>query len=289
MCIGEYRQLLICIANFLGSDKFVLGRRMDILKTSNTTALSSYAAEEDKAVHGTEIPFRNYNLALIDNVCAEFSFMTEMFSSKPYHQTSRKVIEIFDPVFSMGQNFTKTLVDNCTDCLGILLCIRLNQRFAFELQHRKVPVADSYINGNNMTLWPRFQMSMDQHCESLRKATASLGRGALPALSLSGGDKQSTAPHMFTQRFGQFMQGIMALTNEAGDDEPVSNSLARVSVEFDSLLAKLSKTVADVKKRERFLFNNYSLILTIIGDTQGKLAREQKEVSLYDAADFGFC
>jgi vacuolar protein sorting-associated protein 52 len=54
------------------------------------------------------------------------------------------------------------------------------------------------------------------------------------------------------------------LSSEAGDDEPISNSLSRLRNEFDSLLSKLSKGMGDARKRERFMFNNYSLIQTII-------------------------
>jgi len=260
-------------------DSFVLGRRIEVLKTTNYMAISSYVAEEDKSIHGIEVPFQNFNLAVIDNVSAEYSFMTEMFSIKSFQQISRKTIEIFEPVLALGHNMTKQLIDNTTDCLGVLLCVRLNQHSAFELQRRKVPVVDSYINGINMQLWPRFQMIMDMHCESLRRVASSSARSTVSALSLGVGDdaKQSSAPHFLTQRFGQLLHGILTLSNEAGDDEPVSNSLARLRTEFDSLLLKLSRSHGDSKRRERFLFNNYSLILTIISDADGKLATEQKE------------
>ncbi|KAJ9209738.1 hypothetical protein DTO166G4_8647 [Paecilomyces variotii] len=257
-------------------DPFSLGRRMDILRTSNHMAMSSYLVDEDKSVHGIEVPFRNFNLALVDNVSAEYSFMTEMFSTKTFHQISRRAVEIFEPVFALGQSLTKQLIENSTDSLGVLLCVRLNQQSAFELQRRKIPVADSYVNGTNMLLWPRFQKIMDMHCESLKRLSAS-GRSSVPSLSLGGDDKHSSAPHFLTQRFGQLLHGILALSGEAGDDEPLSNSLARLTAEFDSLLTKLSRSTGDPKRRERFLFNNYSLILTIISDTDGKLAAEQKQ------------
>lgn len=244
-------------------DPFSLGRRMDILRTSNHMAMSSYLVDEDKSVHGIEVPFRNFNLALVDNVSAEYSFMTEMFSTKTFHQISRRAVEIFEPVFALGQSLTKQLIENSTDSLGVLLCVRLNQQSAFELQRRKIPVADSYVNGTNMLLWPRFQKIMDMHCESLKRLSAS-GRSSVPSLSLGGDDKHSSAPHFLTQRFGQLLHGILALSGEAGDDEPLSNSLARLTAEFDSLLTKLSRSTGDPKRRERFLFNNYSLILTII-------------------------
>ena len=247
-------------------DPFSLGRRVDILRTSNHAAISSYLAEEDNSFHGIEVSFRHFHLALMDNVSAEYSFMTEMFSTMSFHKISRRIVEIFDPVFSLGHNLTKHLIENSTDLLGVLICVRLNQQAAFELQRRKVPAADSYINGVNMQLWPRFQVIMDIQCESLKKVASQTGRGAMSALSLVGGDdaSQSSAPHFLTQRFGQLLHGILVLSSEAGDDEPVSNSLTRLAAEFDSVLTKLSRSGGDAKRRERFLFNNYSLILTII-------------------------
>lgn len=247
-------------------DPFSLGRRVDILRNGNHMAISSYVAEEDNAFHGIEVPFRHFNLALLDNVSAEYSFMTEMFSTLTFHQITRKAAEIFEPVFNLGYGLTKKLIEQTSDSLGVLLCVRLNQHAAFELQRRKVPVADSYINGVNMQLWPKFQVIMDAHCESLKRVAANTGRSAASALSLAGGDdlNQSSAPHFLTQRFGQLAHGILVLSSDSGDDEPVSNSLARLTAEFDSLLTKLSRSGGDAKRRERFLYNNYSLILTII-------------------------
>ncbi|KIX97593.1 uncharacterized protein Z520_06370 [Fonsecaea multimorphosa CBS 102226] len=285
--------------NVLGSSKppppphdaFSLGRREDLLKSKNDTALPAYLAEESKSAHYyLEVPFRNFNQALIDNVSAEYSVITELFSTSTYHQISRRVGEIFEPTFAMGHNLTKSLVENTNDCLGVLLCVRLNQHFAFELQRRKVPVADSYINYTNILLWPRFQIVMDAHCESLKKVpaptTGSRGAAAAAAFSLVGGGgspsdalrASSVAPHAITQRFGQFLQGILLLSAEAGDDEgPVSNSLARLRTEYESLMGKLAKGAGDASKRNKFLYNNYSLVLTIVSDTRGKLAEEQKE------------
>jgi len=80
-----------------------------------------------------------------------------------------------------------------------------------------------------------------------------------------------------TQRFGQFMHGILSLSTEAGDDEPVSTSLNRLRSEIEAFLTKSSRAIGDARKRERFLYNNYSLIITIIGDLDGKLAVEQQE------------
>lgn len=197
---------------------------------------------------------------------------------------------IFSPIFARGTAFTKQLIESTYDCLGMLLCVRLNQHLAFELQRRKCPVADGYINGTNMLLWPRFQVAMDMHVESVRKSAAALSSGGRATLSLTGSSadsKGSTAPHVLTQRFGQFLQSILSLssnetiasgTGEArtSDIEPVARSLERLRSEVDSFLIKVAKGLAQ-ERRDRFLGNNYSLILTIIGDTGGGLANAMRE------------
>jgi hypothetical protein len=256
-------------------DAFNLGRRVDLLRTSNQIALSSFLAEEDKSTHYLEFPFRNFNLALVDNASAEYSFLTSFFSpALSFSTISRHFNYIFEPTFTLGQSLTKSLVNETFDCLGLLLCVRLNQHLAFELQRRKIPAVEGYINGTGMLLWPRFQVVMDQHCESVRNATNGVSTRKPSSAEAA---KQSSAPHFLTQRFGQFLQGILALSAEAGDDEPVSTSLIRLRSEIEAFLTKTSKGIGDSRKRERFLYNNYSLILTIIGDLEGKLALEQQE------------
>ncbi|KAL8939882.1 MAG: hypothetical protein Q9216_003103 [Gyalolechia sp. 2 TL-2023] len=266
-------------------DPLAIGRRSDVLKRSNQSALPSHLAEDNKQTHYIETPFLYYNLALIDNAAAEYSFLAKFFSPAVSFQTiSRHFSAIFSPTFALGHTFTKFLIEESDDCLGILLCVRLNQHFAFELQRRKIPVADGYINGTNMLLWPRFQLAMDIHTESIKRAASSISsRGAASALGLSSSSesaaKQSTAPHMLTQRFSQFLQGLLILSRDAGDDEPVGSSLSRLRSEVEAFLTKVGKGFgsAGERKRDRFMANNYSLILTIIGDTGGKLASEVRE------------
>ena len=263
----------------MASDVFSIGRRTDILRTSNDIAMPSHAAEDDKGIHYLEAAFRAFNLALVDNASAEYAFLLEFFSKQPQQLTNRKFNEIFQPVFELGQTLTKQLIDGTMDAFGVLICVRLNQHFAFELQRRKVPAVEGYINATNMLLWPRFQIIIDAHCESIRKVTSALtGKPTGSALSLTApsGTAQSTAPHPLTQRYANFLQGILALSTEAGDDEPVSNSVVRLRNDFESFLLKLSKGISEARKRSRFLYNNYSLICTIVSETEGKLADELK-------------
>ena len=262
-------------------DAFSLGRRRDTLKNSSIHALTAHVAEEEKSAHYPEVIFRSFNLALIDNACFEFTFLSAYFApAQNYHAISRTFASIFEPTLALGQAITKALVESTTDTLGILLCVRLNQHFAFELQRRKVPVVESYINATNMLLWPRFQQVLDMHCTSLHKLTSSLpNRPSTGTALLSSGsrDTNSTAPTPLTQKFANLLQGILALSSEAGDDEPVSVSVGRLRNEYEAYLAKASKSIGDARKRDRFLCNNHGLVCTILADVEGKLGEDMKE------------
>ncbi|KAF2137149.1 uncharacterized protein K452DRAFT_278975 [Aplosporella prunicola CBS 121167] len=258
-------------------DAFSIGRRLDLLKGQHQNALTSHVVEENKSTHYLEVAFHTFNLALIDNASFEYTFLTSYFSpAQSYHALSRIFSQIWEPTFALGQQLTKSLTDTSMDALGVLLCVRLNQHFAFELQRRKVPAVEGYVNATNMLLWPRFQLVMDAHCKSVQALTSSLpGRPAASSLLTSAAPAdQSTAPVALTQRFANFLHGVLKLSAEAADDEPVSNSLARLRSEYEAYLAKRCKSIADQRKRERFLFNNLSLVGTILEGAEGRLAED---------------
>src|SRR5436190_9110068 len=85
-------------------DAFSIGRRFDILKKSAHGALPSHVAEEDKSIHYLEVPFKAFNLALVDNASFEYSFLSNFFSpSLSYQAISRTFDSIFAPTFSLGR------------------------------------------------------------------------------------------------------------------------------------------------------------------------------------------
>ena len=290
-----------------------IGHRADILARHSSSALPAHVAEDLKTPSYIETPFHAFSTAVMDNASFEYAFMTTFFSPASFSTISSQFNTIFAPTFALGHNFTKALIDPTYDCLGILLCVRITQNLAFELQRRKCPVVDGYINGTNMLLWPRFQLAMDAHVDSVKRVAAALpSSSARATLSLTAskddGSKGSTAPHMLTQRFGQFLEGILALTEaaptsssskavrspvsaqfpngrrasvapaeQATDTTPISRSTGRLRVEFEAFLEKAAKGLAQGRKG-RFLSNNYSLILTIIAETGGNggLAAEMR-------------
>lgn len=273
-------------------DPYTIGRRLDVLRNPTRTAIPTNAAEESKTSHNLETPFLAYNLALIDNASFEYTFLTTLFHpSLPMSSINKHFATIFSPVLTLGTTLTRTLITDTYDGIGVLLLVRLNQHFAFTLQRRRIPALDNYINGTSMLLWPRFQLILDAHCDSLRRAASALptrpaGGGASSAAALliggsSSASAASTAPHPLTQRFSSFVYAVLELSADAGDDiEPVENSLSRLRTEYEAFLAKLALQFGPgergKKDRERMLANNYSLCLAVLAGARGRLAEGWK-------------
>ncbi|GAO45919.1 Vps52/Sac2 [Saitoella complicata NRRL Y-17804] len=251
------------------TDVYTVSQRFGILEKKDATLITVGEADEvKKKPHFVELIFRSFNLAISDNAIAEFSFLSDFFGEKNA-VASTMFRDIFEPTLNLGTNFTRALIDHTFDVLGVLICVRLTQQFAFELQRRRVPILEGYINGTSMLLWPRLQVVMDAHAESLRRANSATIRQSVA-------DKTGVAPHAITQRFAELQRGILLLSEESGEEEPVANSFGRMRSDFEALLTRLSAAISDPKKRERFLHNNYSLVATVISDTKGRLAQEEK-------------
>lgn len=235
----------------------------------------------------------------MDNVSTEYLFIADFFTYKSNDKQANLSNDIFETTFQYGESFTRRLLERADlDGYGILLCIRILQSLEFELQHRKVPVMESYCNRINMLLWPRFQTIMDAHADNLRKLSGGrlhhqqgAQQDTLPSisaiLSYAAPPTQlnSSAPHAVTQKFATFLNGILELSPDEKESEPVSTSLVRMRNEFEAFLTKISSKLSataenhpsDSNIRERFLYNNYMLVYTIISDTEGKLAERERE------------
>lgn len=234
----------------------------------------------------------------MDNASSEYFFLTDFLGTHKSHDIQTLFHTIFEPTLALSIAFTKHLAASTTDTYSILLSIRTTQKFAFLLQKRRMPALDGYMNATSMALWPLFQAVMDAQAESLRKfgvPTGGRGRGEV-----------SLAPHIVTVRFAGLLEGLLTLSEEEREDEPLVNryfpviksrcfervlmsSLGRVRSDFEAFLTKWSASIGDGPRRERFLYNNYSLVKTILSVTpllvltltveniDGKVADREKE------------
>jgi hypothetical protein len=209
----------------------------------------------------------------VDNASSEYFFLTDFLGTHKSHDIQTLFHTIFEPTLVLSTAFTKHLATATADTYSILLSIRTTQKFAFSLQKRRMPALDGYINATRMALWPRFQAVMDAQAESLRRfgvPTGGRGRGEI-----------SLAPHIVTVRFAGLLEGLLTLSEEEREDEPLVNryfpaiepncfdrglmaSLGRVRSDFEAFLTKWSASIGDGPRRERFLYNNYSLVKTVL-------------------------
>ncbi|KAG0236608.1 Vacuolar protein sorting-associated protein 52 [Mortierella sp. GBA43] len=219
-----------------------------------------------------EALFRSFNLALIDNASSEYLFLVEYFSkrSQPDIEGIKGVFaHIFEPTLKLGLNINRLLTrttladeilqanvkeyaDTSFDAIGILLCLRINHQLAKELERRRIPMLDNYRNAIHIALWPRFQVVVDMHIESVRKAKAKI-------------KPKNVHPHWIARRYGEFASSLLLLNDEQTDVLP---RLAMLRLETSSLFDIMSKTFMDTKSRLIFLINTFDLVLTLLADVR---------------------
>ncbi|ANB12944.1 Vps52p [Sugiyamaella lignohabitans] len=243
------------------TDYLTIGDRANIIFSDDPSVITSHVAEHSHLTTSIETGFRSFNITLIDNASVEFMFVSEFFQYQKGETASAIFNAIFEPTLHIGHAYTKFLLDGSYDAYGMLICIRLCRKLELELQHRKIPVVQDYFNLQLINLWPRFQIVMDAHSDSLRRASTKSS-----AFSATKSNSSSLVPHHITQQFASFLYGILSLCeDDESGTEPVVNSITRLRNDFESFLTKMSGTLNDsTAKQEKFLYNNYFLVSTII-------------------------
>ncbi|ODV94919.1 hypothetical protein PACTADRAFT_30339, partial [Pachysolen tannophilus NRRL Y-2460] len=254
-----------------------LGDRGSIITTVDPTVILAQIAENNQLTYWMEFSFKNFNLALLDNVCVEYLFLGEFFKLQNGEQNDI-CNNIFDKTFKLGIDYTKYLISDSYDSYGILICIRLSQSFEFELQHRRIPIMEDYLNLQMIELWPKFQKLVDLNCENMKKVLTK--KSSL----LPGNDSSRIIPVPLTQQFAKYLTGLLNLTtnsvSETALTEPISSSIQRLTNDFEIVLNKLNNLINkknESNKKELFLYNNYYLVYTSLSLMDSKLAIQEKE------------
>lgn len=136
-----------------------------------------------------------------------------------------------------------------------------------ELQRRRVPTMDNYLNATNMLLWPRYQHIMDMHVDSIKKMANT--KSILSAV-------KDIHPHYVTRRYAEFATSVLIL-NDGYDDSNVTGSLQRLRNEFEGLLARMSNELPDTIKRIAFLINNYDVIVSVMQESPNRAVSAELE------------
>ncbi|KAI3632572.1 hypothetical protein MIR68_009678 [Amoeboaphelidium protococcarum] len=220
------------LSNMAGKiSPFILGDRVKQLTSMDSPVIIPHVAEEQNAKYLVEAVFRSVCRTLLDNASSEYSFITEFFRppdsfTQGHYNGKQLVQEIFQQVFGKSiksvQEMISTIVMNSFDAVGLLLCIRITAQCQIIMQNRRIPALDSFLNGVNLLLWPRFQYVVDQHIASIKKIPSSLPEAKL---------------NLVMRRYSDFAESISAL-NENSADMFVNNTMNRLKSEIDLLMSK---------------------------------------------------
>ncbi|KAJ2399156.1 Vacuolar protein sorting-associated protein 52 [Coemansia sp. RSA 2559] len=249
---------------------FNIGARASVLDTDDRRAIVLSIASDTNERYPFEVLFRSYNLALSDNAAAEYEFIMQFFVSPKARQKitgsdmARMVFgHIFEPSIRVGEQFLKGYLEGAYDALGMLLCVRLVSQMASELQRRRVPVLEAYVNSVNMQLWPRFQAILDGHIESIKRLS-----------SYRPKSKIDTQPPATVRRYVELAASLLRL-NQGYNTHVVALSLARLRAEVQAYIAHTASGSSDKHASLVFLVNSYDLILTVLYEN-GFTEREEE-------------
>lgn len=253
-------------------------KRFETLMSRDQTAMLAQIAETNKTRYWMEEGFKNFNQALLDNVSTEYLFLNEFFGVQTLEESIKFTKLIFTPVYKMGYSYTEFLSQESSDIFGILIMVRLCQGFEYEVQHRRIPILDDYLNYQLILLWPKFQKLIDDNCTSMKKAASS-------SLTIKTISKNVMVPLSLTQNFGMIITNLIRLSSnlmfEIETWEPLTNSVIRLIDQFESCMKIMAGTLKDNKKHKAFLYNNFYLIYTMISnelEEEEQAEASQKEI-----------
>ena len=262
-------------------------KRFETLMSRDQTAMLAQIAETNKTKYWMEEGFKNFNQALLDNVSTEYLFLNEFFSVQALEESTKFTKLIFTPDYKMGYSYTEFLLQNSSDIFGVLIMVRLCQGFEYEVQHRRIPILDDYLNYQLILLWPKFQKLIDDNCSSMKKAASS-------SLTIKTISKNVMVPLNFTQNFGMIITNLIRLSSnlmfEIETWEPLTNSVIRLIDQFESCMKIMANTLKDRKKSKAFLYNNFYLIYTMLSneleeEEQAEVSEKQTEGSPIEAVE----
>lgn len=245
-----------------------LGTRAKYLHDNTSGIILAYLAETEKETYFVERVFRSYIVALVENAAVEYLFMNEFFKPRGSRTIGIHYSETFDGLFQTSQTYVKQLTSESLDVLGLLICIRVCQGLSFDLQKRKVAGLAGFLDALQITLWPKVQSVMDAHSQAIKAAAVSVS-------SVNETARQKIALPL-TKKFSDLVFGILVLSKNAREEEPVYHSLDRLVHDFESCLTRMAAT-CDPKLRNQFLYRNYLCISEQINDTTGPLADKHKK------------
>ncbi|XP_058713394.1 vacuolar protein sorting-associated protein 52 homolog isoform X2 [Poecile atricapillus] len=240
---------------------FTLGNRGAVIGPAELEApiIVPHAAQRGEQRYPFESLFRSQHYALLDTSCREFSFLTEFFlvagaaAQELFNSVMGKTLGMFQHM--------ESYVSDCYDAIAVFLCIHLALRFRSLMAKRNVPAVDGYWGWLLELLWPRFELILELHIQSVQ--------GTDPQ-RLGGLD---TRPHYITRRYAEFSSAIVSI-NQTLPSERSDALLARLQLEVENLVLRAAAEFPSRREQLIFLINNYDMMLAVLME---RAVEESKE------------
>lgn len=180
----------------------------------------------------------------------------------------------FAPIFKVGSGFTSwVLSDTNYDYFAMLLVIRRFQKMDYQAQQERMPeLMGTYINGQLLLIWPKFQKTIDTLCQNM---TASFGSSRLIREVVQS--KTLLIPLKLTQTISTIVAHLIKLSQnlvfEIETTEPLTSSIQRLSITLERGVVQLSKRLSE-DKQKLFLYVNFQLVVNVL---DGEIDRESKD------------
>ena len=253
------------------SSVFSLGARAAVLGNLETTPpliVHQVQSQGHKVPH--EALFRSSHKLLMDTATFEYLFCVEFW------QQDRTIFnDVFAPtIATMEENLQLGLAHGGAsnvfggnfDAIGLLLMIMVNREHRVVMSRRRVPCLDHYLDGVNMTLWPKFKEVFDAHLQSVLAA------------NVNAMFKDDVRAHYVARRYAEFAASMVALGGggslSGGEsdgfigDGQLDSNLERLRLAVHALLQKLAKKFPGKKRGTVFLFNNFDTICAVVREAR---------------------
>ena len=185
---------------------------------------------------------------------------------------------VFSSTIALFIGHLDAYVQQCHDCLSILLLIRLLCQHNLQMQYRRVHCVDSVFDRMNMMLWPRFKALFDAHVASImRIAFLEVKPGKL----VSGVAQGYQRPLFVSQRYANLASAIHRL-NRPWNDDILAINLRRLRVEVEKLIQRTAARIAVPKAQVVFLINQYQHIISVM--TKEGMGHDSEDVQQWSDA-----
>jgi len=240
---------------------FAIGERFKILEPGMADAqIVPHVALKSPERYHYEIIYKSATKLLKDTATSEYFFVKRFFNDNTlFNNVFQKPLQLFSEKLD-------DYVNVCYDCYCLIIMIRILQQQKNEMNHRTLKCLNTFFNGMNMKLWPRFKKVFDDNFDSIR------------SYKISQEDKKKlvespSAIHFATIRYANFINGLLLLCRPIGDDVlnnrlMITSNLERLREEMEKLLMRLASNIPQAKMQSVFLINNYDVIVSVLRKNQ---------------------